>query len=225
MKLIAPGVWRFTFLWPYAFNAYYIQGDGEGIVVDASTRWDWLLMKSQLKGRHVTGIVLTHAHPDHQGCAAKICRRFRVPLACHEADADSAEGRMPLVRQSATWELIGNLVWAGPRSPVGCRLREGDKVAGFTVFHLPGHTAGQIALLRESDRVAIVGDVINSNDYVMGFLPLVRQPPRIFSVSPAENRDSIRRLAALQPSLICTGHGPPIRDIERFHRFVARLKK
>lgn len=223
MKLIAPGVWHFTFLWPYAFNAYYIQGEGESVVVDASTRWDWRAMRHQLQGRPVTSVVLTHAHPDHQGCAAKICRRFAVPLTCHEADADSAEGRTPLVRQSALWEIVGNIVWAGPRSPVGRRLKEGDRVAGFTVYHLPGHTPGHIVLLRQADRVALVGDVINSNDYVMGFIPLLREPPRVFSYDPAQNRQAMRRLAALEPSMVCTGHGPPIRDMARFQRFIAKL--
>ncbi len=224
MKLIAPGVWHFTFLWPYAFNAYYLESDGEGVVVDTSTRWDWPFLKHQLHDRTVTAVVLTHAHPDHQGCAAKICRRCGVPLVCHEADADAAEGRAPLVRQNALWETVGNLCWAGPRSPVARRLQEGDRVAGFTVYHLPGHTPGQIMLLRESDRVALVGDVINSNDYLMGFLPLLREPPRIFSLDPAQNRDSIRRLWALKPSLVCTGHGPPVRDMARLERFVAQLK-
>lgn len=223
MKLLAPGVWHFKFLWPYAFNAYYIQGEGESVVVDASTRWDWFLMKSQLRDRPVTSVVLTHAHPDHQGCAAKICRQFGAPLVCHAADADSAEGRAPLVRQNAVWEVIGNIAWAGPRSPVGRRLQEGDRVAGFTVYHLPGHTPGHIILLRESDRVALVGDVINSNDYIMGFLPLLRQPPRVFSLDPAQNRASIGRLASLKPSLILTGHGPPVRDMAKFQRWAGRF--
>src|SRR4051812_25149285 len=164
MKLVAPGVWQFRFLWPNAFNAYYVEGEGEGVVVDASTRWDWGFMRRQLAGKKVTSVVLTHAHPDHQGCAAKICEMFQVPLACHEADADSAEGKAPLVRESAVWEAIGNTVWAGRRSAVGRRLQEGDRVAGFTVYHLPGHTRGHIGLLRESDGVMLVGDVINSND-------------------------------------------------------------
>jgi glyoxylase-like metal-dependent hydrolase (beta-lactamase superfamily II) len=223
MKLIAPGVWRFHLLWPYAFNAYYVEGENEGVVVDTSTRWAWPVIKHQLKGRAVTAIVLTHAHPDHQGCAKKLCNRFQVPLVCHEADVDSAEGRAPLVRQNAAWELIGNLAWAGPRSPVARQLHEGDRVAGFTVYHLPGHTPGQIALLRESDRVAIVGDVLNSNDYLMGFFTLLREPPRVFSLNPAQNRDSIRRLVSLKPSLICTGHGPPVCDMARFQRFAAKL--
>ena len=194
MQRIAPGVWRFRFVWPYAFNAYYVEGAGEGVVVDASTRWDWLLMKRQLRGKKVTAVALTHAHPDHQGCAAKICRRFDVPLVCHEADADSAEGKAPLVRQSAAWEFIGNMVWAGPRGQVGRRLKEGDRVAGFTVVHLPGHTRGHIGLLRESDRVLIAGDALNSNDYLMGFVPWIRESPRMFSLDPAQNRESIRRI-------------------------------
>jgi len=223
MKLIAPGVWRFTFLWPYAFNAYYLEAQGQGVVVDASTRWDWLHIKHQLRGRKVTQVVLTHAHPDHQGCAAKLCERFGVPLACHQADAAAAEGQAPLVPQSALLETLGNIFWAGPRSPVARRLQEGDQIAGFTVYHLPGHTPGHVILLRQSDRVAIVGDVINSNDYIMGFIPLIRQPPRVFSLDPALNRASIRRLWSLKPSLVCTGHGPPVRDMRRLERFVARL--
>ena len=223
MKLIAPGVWQFQFVWPNAFNAYYLETAGEGVVVDASIRWDWALMRHQLRGRKVTSVVLTHAHPDHQGCASRICEMFGVPLACHEADADSAEGKAPLVRQSAMWEAIGNIVWAGPRGPVGRRLREGDMVAGFKVYHVPGHTRGHIALLRESDRVMIAGDLINSNDYVMGLLPLIRESPRAFSFDPAENRDSIRRLWSLNPSLVCTGHGPPVRDMARLGRFVQKL--
>jgi len=223
MKLLAPGVWHFSFLWPYAFNAYYLEGDGEGVVVDTATRWDWWHIKNQLRGRRVTSVVLTHAHPDHQGCAAKICRRYHAPLTCHHADADSAEGQAPLVRQNPLWEIIGNVFWAGPRSPVARRLSEGDRVAGFTVYHLPGHTPGHIILFRASDRVALVGDVINSNDYITGFITLIREPPRLFSVNPAQNRDSIRRLCALRPALVCTGHGPPVRDLRRLERFAARF--
>ncbi|HVT82732.1 MAG TPA: MBL fold metallo-hydrolase [Phycisphaerae bacterium] len=223
MQIIAPGIFRFQFLWPYAFNAYYLEGDGEAVIVDASTRWDWYMMRSQLKGRAPTAVVLTHAHPDHQGCAAKICRHFNVPLWCHEADSDSAEGKARLVRQSAVWEAIGNLAWAGARGVVGRRLREGDRVAGFTVYHLPGHTRGSIALLRESDRAMIAGDVINSNDYLTGMMSLVREPPRVFSENPRQNREAIRRLWSLKPSLVCTGHGPPVRDMRRLERFVEKM--
>lgn len=223
MKQIAPNLYQFRFLWPHAFNVYYIETEREGVMVDASTRWSWPLIQEQLRNRKVTALLLTHAHPDHQGCAAKICARWRAPLLVHEADAESAEGRAPLVRQNRAWELIGNMVWAGPRSAVERRLREGDEVAGFRVVHLPGHTPGHIGLFRESDRVFIVGDVLNTNDYLTGLFPVVRESPRTFSFDPAENRASIRKMCSYEPSMICPGHGPPLRNLERLRRLCARL--
>ena len=79
MKCIAPGVWQFRFLWPNAFNAYYLEGDGEGVVVDASTRWDWGFMRRQLAGRKVTaGGADACAIWIIRGCkAAKILRNVR----------------------------------------------------------------------------------------------------------------------------------------------------
>ena len=39
----------------------------------------------------------------------------------------------------------------------------------------------------------------------------------------AENRRSARKVAALGPRLVAFGHGPPLRDGERFASFVSRL--
>jgi hypothetical protein len=41
--------------------------------------------------------------------------------------------------------------------------------------------------------------------------------------NPVENRRSIHKLAALEPSLILSGHGPAITDMDEFGRFVAAL--
>jgi glyoxylase-like metal-dependent hydrolase (beta-lactamase superfamily II) len=54
-------------------------------------------------------------------------------------------------------------------------------------------------------------------------LPGVKEPPDIFTYDPAENRRSIRKLAALEPRLILPGHGPAITDIATFKRFVTAL--
>ena len=224
MHPVAPGVYQFRFLWPSAFNAYYIEADGTGIVVDSATRWSWPWMRHQLRGRPVSAVLLTHAHPDHQGCAAKICRTKNAQLLVHEADADGAEGKQPLVRQNAVWEIVGNILWAGRRSPVSRHcLQEGEQIAGFTVIHLPGHTAGHVGLFRESDRLFIVGDIVNTNDYLTGLFPLLRESPRAFSANPAQNRASIRKMHSFAPRTLLTGHGPPLRDMQRLERFVARL--
>lgn len=222
MKPVAPGFWQFRFLWPNAFNAYFIEAGAERVIVDASTRWDRGNMRRQLAGKDSTLLVLTHAHPDHQGCAKCLCEEFNIPLAVHEAEVASAEGRAPLCRQSRSIEFLGGLIWAGPRSPVGRVLREGDVVAGFTVYHMPGHTPGHIVLFRESDRLAIVGDVLNNN-HLITHTQYLREPPHVYTWDVAQNRQSIRRLASLRPRLMCFGHGPVLRDMTKLERYVERL--
>jgi glyoxylase-like metal-dependent hydrolase (beta-lactamase superfamily II) len=224
VKEVAAGVWQFEFLWFNAINAYYVEGDGEALVVDASTRWDWPSMRRQLRGLRVTGVLLTHAHPDHQGCAAKICQMFNVPLIVHEADAESARGGAPLVRQNAFLEVVGNIIWAGKRSPVGRLLKQGDRIAGFTVHHMPGHTRGQVTLFRERDGVAIVGDIFATSNPPLPFYRL-REPPFIYSIDPAENRHSIRKFWELAPKVVCAGHGPVLRDMALLEHFVGRLPR
>jgi glyoxylase-like metal-dependent hydrolase (beta-lactamase superfamily II) len=101
-------------------------------------------------------------------------------------------------------------------------LGEGDEIAGFRVVHAPGHARGEVIFFRDSDRVAICGDVIRNMSYATA-LPGIKEPPEIFTYDPAENRRSIRRLADLGPSLILPGHGPAVTDMAAFERFVAAL--
>src|SRR5436190_888194 len=54
-------------------------------------------------------------------------------------------------------------------------------------------------------------------------LPGLHEPPWFFSADPAENRRSARKVAALEPALVCFGHGPPLRDAGRLATFVERL--
>jgi len=113
-------------------------------------------------------------------------------------------------------------IWQGPPYRVERVLREGDEVAGFRVVHAPGHARGEVIFFRESDRVAICGDVIRNMSYATA-LPGLKEPPRIFTYDPARNRDSIRKLAGLEPSMILPGHGPAVTDMAKFERFVSRL--
>ena len=121
--------------------------------------------------------------------------------------------RMPRHWLSGT---VGPL-WTGPPHPVARRLREGDQVGTFTVIETPGHTAGHISFWREADRVLILGDVL-SNLNIWNGRTMLCEPQRIFSLDPAQNRRSARRLIELEPKLICFGHGPPLRDTRPIHR-------
>ena len=101
-------------------------------------------------------------------------------------------------------------------------LREGDHVADFAVLEVPGHSPGHVAYWRESDRTLICGDVL-FNLSLPALRPGLREPYAALTPDPPRNRDSARRLAGLEPNLVLFGHGPPLRDGERFVRFVESL--
>ena len=92
-------------------------------------------------------------------------------------------------------------------------------MAGFQVLDTPGHSAGHVSFWRESDRVLILGDVLNNMDVITG-IPGLREPKTYFTPDPVENRRSIRRLGELEPSLVLFGHGAPLRDTRKFVDFV-----
>ncbi len=218
MRELASGVWQLAGFPPNLINVYLV-GD---VLIDAATRFARRRLLHELHGRKLALVALTHCHPDHQGLAHEICTTQGVTLACHEDDCAALEGRAPMqpqnfmIRQS-TW------LWAGPPHPVGWKLRDGDRVAGFRVFHTPGHTPGHILFFRESDRVAIAGDLLFS--WGIRTCRWLTEPPAFFCVDAAQNRRSIRLLAELRPSLVCFGHGPPLRQPELLERFVARWER
>ena len=112
--------------------------------------------------------------------------------------------------------------FTGPAHPVERRLHEGDDVAGFQVLDVPGHSPGHVAFWRESDRVLILGDVLTNMDQLTGLRGL-HEPKAYLTTDPAQNRASARRVAELEPSLVCFGHGPPVRDTGKFQAFVEGL--
>ena len=96
-------------------------------------------------------------------------------------------------------------------------------MAGFKVLDVPGHSPGHVAYWRESDRVLILGDVLNNMDVVTG-LPGLRDPKPLLHARPGPEPElGPKRLAELEPKLVLFGHGAPLRDTRKFVDFVARL--
>lgn len=220
MKLMAPGVWRLR-EFPLPITNCYLAGD---VLIDAGRRTFAARILSELEGRKLSLVALTHVHPDHQGSAHAVCTTYHVPLACHADDVDAMEGRRPINEPTLDTGMTRYLTkkWQGPPHPVARVLREGDDVAGFRVVHAPGHSRGEVIFFRDSDRVAICGDVIRNISFVT-LLPGIREPVAGLTYDIPENRRSIRKLANLNPSLILPGHGPAITDLASFERFVSRL--
>lgn len=217
MKNVARNVWQLGSFLPNTINCYL----AEDVLIDACTRFDCKHILGQLKGSKVSTVALTHVHPDHQGAAKFICERFGAPLICHEADRAAMEGREPMGPPTQPIRFSSNLL-AGPPHRVERTIAEGNEVAGFKVIEAPGHTKGHVIYFREDDRVAIVGDIATSMN-LLTTVPGLHEPPAFFSVDPAENRRSIRKIHALRPKTLLFGHGPPLFDMDRFDRFVAQL--
>ncbi len=219
MENIAEGLQLLPSRPAHAFNVYL----ADGYVIDAATRWAAPRILRSLRGHDVTGHVITHAHADHQGASAAICKELGVELWASEADAAAAESGD--LRDRGNVNPITRLqqrVWAGPGHPVARRLREGDAVGSFTVLDVPGHSPGLIALWREADRTLIAADTMFGRHPVSG-RPGLHEPPALFTPEPSRNRDQIRRLAALRPAVVCFGHGQPWRDTDALLRFADGL--
>ncbi len=222
LKQVAPGVERIG-QFPLPMVNVYLAGD---ILFDAGTTWDRFRIPRQIRARKLSLLALTHVHPDHQGMAREICRDRDIPLACHADDVDAMEGRVPVSGEQVTSDLVKKLqgFWEGPPHKVSRVLEDGERVGDFTVLHTPGHARGHVVYFRESDGVAICGDVIRNINYATGRTGL-DEPPEMFTYDPAENRRSIRRLAALEPTLLLPGHGPAVTDMDAFQVWVAALPK
>jgi hydroxyacylglutathione hydrolase len=221
VKRLADDVYLLAGFPPNAINVYLV-GD---VLIDAGTRHAAKRILRQLKGRTVNTHALTHAHGDHQGSSHEVCETLGIPLWCGELDADAVEdGR---IRERMPAHPVNSFVaklFPGPAHPVARRLHEGDTVAGFEVLDTPGHSAGHISFWRETDRTLICGDVF-TNIHVITGIPGLHEPPTFFTPDPQQNRESMRRLAALEPALVCFGHGAPLRDPAKLRAFTDKLPR
>jgi len=221
MEKVANGVWLLRGDTRKAMNIYFLE-DGDGVVqFDAGTKA--MVKQARAAAQQLGGvkrIVLGHAHADHRGTAPSI----GVPVSCHPdevADAESDAAIAPYMDISALpaparW-IYPMLLrrWDGGGVKIADTVSEGDEVAGFRVIHFPGHAPGLIGLWRESDRLAVVSDVVYLIDSTKMGKPLpageASVPHPAWAWDHAQAKESVRKLAALEPTLVCTGHDEPLR--------------
>ena len=216
MKELAPGLFQLSGFPPNTYNAYLMGG----VLVDSATKLGHRRILRQLRGQTVDGHALTHAHPDHQGSSKRICEALELPYWVGRGDAEAARtGDLSRVMPDSAMSKFSQRAFAGPGHPVYRELSEGDVVGGFEVLDTPGHSPGHVAFWRSTDRVLVLGDVLFGMNPFTG-IPGLRPPFDFFTRDVAENRRSAQKLAALEPALVCFGHGPPLRDSGKFVSFV-----
>lgn len=220
LRKLADDVYQVCGVTPHAINSYII----DGVLIDGGTRYSGRRILRDIAKFQIHAHAVTHAHPDHFGASNQICEELGIPFWVGHADADAAENLLLMYdRLPAHWapRLLSRLQGGPPRA-VNRRLREGDAVGRFTVIEVPGHTVGHVAFWREMDRTLLVGDV------ACGHHPFtrargLREPMTFLTADPPRNRESIARLASLEPALVCFGHGPPLRDTRAFLSFADRV--
>ena len=250
---IAPGV---HLLGPWGrtqTNAYLVSDDSSWVLVDAG--WGSDEPRIQAAARSLLGpgtapsaILLTHAHPDHDGSARELAKAWRCPIYAHPAELPIATGDFAAMARYAgpldRWLILPLL------RAIGRRRREamlaGSSLEGFVHplgpggaipgvdgwewIHTPGHTPGHVAYVRARDRVVLSGDAILTLE-VNAWAGLLQQhqglsgPPWYTTWDRQAAIASIGAIADLEPSVLASGHGRPLAGpgtTAELHAFAAR---
>lgn len=128
----------------------------EAIVIDPGDNIDQILAVLEKHGLKVKAIVITHAHIDHIGGAAKLKTATGAPVYMNEND------------QTLYDQLDMQAGWMGMKTParteIDNKVREGDSLtlggAAFHVLDTPGHTQGSISLWIPAENKLIAGDTL-----------------------------------------------------------------
>lgn len=135
-------------------------------------------------------IVVSHAHRDHIGGAARLKQATGARLAFHREDAVQAKDRFGLEADLVLED--------GQVLDLGSRCLE--------VVHTPGHTPGHICLYLVAEAMMFTGD------QVVGMGTTAIEPPQ---GDMAAYVQSLHRLLSYELRLICPAHGPLLRQPRR----------
>jgi glyoxylase-like metal-dependent hydrolase (beta-lactamase superfamily II) len=183
---VMPGISRIVAANPgpmtyYGTNTYLIETSDGLAVLDPGPEGhpehiDWILRAA---GANVSLILVSHTHHDHIGAVPALKQATGAPTAgFHVSGDDSFDADI--------------------------KLADGDRIAGLTAVHTPGHASDHLCFaLPASDGTA----VLFSADHVMSWSTSVVSPPG------GNMRDyfaSLRLLLQRTDDVFLPGHGPPL---------------
>ncbi len=206
-------------------NAYLIVDGNNLTLIDtgffrAAGKIEDYIKKLGFELSAVSTIILTHYHIDHTGNAKKLKEQTGAKVAVHEADADFVTQKKAPPRPKSLLSRAAAVIKPAPVEP-DIILKDGDKIAGLQVIHVPGHTPGSIALFDAERRVMFVGDTVFFYDGE------VHGPEPQYTVDVDLAHESLIRLAGFDFDVMLSGHEEPLTSgaSEKIRKFVATLKK
>lgn len=230
---VAPGVWGMK---DYFVNFYMVLNpyDGTWVLIDTGLKTSAKKIKkmaSQLFGAHSrpSAIVVTHGHFDHIGSLTSLVEEWKVPVYAHYLEVPYLTGKSdyPPADPTVGGGLMSALSFLYPTTPINIWNRinilpEDNGIPGlpeWRYIHTPGHSPGHISLYRESDQVLLAGDALTTTR-IESMISTIFQtkkvggPPKFLTYDWALARQSVKTLVKLEPEIVATGHGMPMKGKE-----------
>lgn len=169
--------------------SFYRVGD---LLVDTGFAHALPLVLQALEEAEISAICCTHHHEDHTGNVGALAERHGCPVYVSQPEHLETEG---LDRLLPYRRLFWGVPWRFIPEAMGSRVVGRD--AELEVIEAPGHSQTHVALFEPVSRAVFVGDLFVA--------------PGASAVMTHENPyllvESLRRVAALEPRRMLTGHG------------------
>jgi hydroxyacylglutathione hydrolase len=218
LENVADGVWVVRGDLNRSMNVYLLEDDGGVTAFDAGTKPMVKAVKTAAeKLGGLKRVVLGHSHSDHRGTAPYL----GAPVYCHPHEQPYAE--KPTWRENAPYWGKHELLevpwsrwlynhylhdrWDGGAVEIAGTVSEGDRICGFTVIDFTGHSPGLIGLWRDADRLCLTSDTVYYVDSArLKEIDHPTLPHRVFNWDQEKAKQSLRKLAGMQPATVMAGH-------------------
>ena len=161
-------------------------------------------------------IIMTHTHLDHIGCLSELRGRMAdAELWVHASEAEPLEkgDEKTVYGMDAFRSMCQTQYGLKPghfKVKVDRKLKGGERLelGGMTweVMHIPGHSAGCIALYNRSSKILIPGDVVYADGAIGRF--------DLHSADGAQLKDSLLKLADLEVEVLLPGHNRVVKGLK-----------
>jgi hydroxyacylglutathione hydrolase len=161
-----------------------------------------------IKLEHVKRIIFTHTHIDHIGCVREFLDAIPgLEIWVHTEEARYLEsGDDRIVFGNSMFESMIRGQYTVPENTftlkVARRLEGGEQlnIGGmeFTVYHIPGHSAGSIGLYNKQHKAFLPGDTIYADGAIGRF--------DLHSADPEKMKASLKFIAGLDIDILLPCH-------------------